>query len=161
MSKSINFSKVEPLESIKGEDQDETRELKGLAERARKYLEAFSWCEGIKKGYFGIGVDGIVAVFLFNIIPNAEGVDDWVWVIVGDLPPAYISVDDSPNPAAALDSYIGAMQQWVEAAKTGRSVDELIPVNVPPTKDNALQLESRLGFIDREILVDYAEDLKE
>jgi hypothetical protein len=42
-----------------------------------------------------------VVVFLFEIIPSREDVDDKVWLIVGDLPPAYITAEDAPNPAAA------------------------------------------------------------
>jgi hypothetical protein len=83
-----------------------------------------------------------------------------VWVIVGDVPPAYITVEDAPNPATALDAYIGAMQEWVDAARAGGSVADLIPVNVPPTVENAERLGRRLQFIDEEILSQYADDLE-
>jgi len=52
-----------------------------------------------------------------------------------------------------------AMQDWVEAAKAGRSVENLIPINVPPTPENAARIESRLRFLDKEILSKYADDL--
>ncbi len=144
---------------MKGEDQDETTQLHELLEEATNYLKAFPWVRGIKAAYLGIGVSRIVGVFLFEIIPSRRDVDDKVWVIVGDLPPAYITAEESPNPAAALDAYIGAMEQWVEAAKAGRTVEDLIPVNVPPTAENAARLESRLRFLDQEILSKYADDL--
>jgi hypothetical protein len=82
-------------------------------------------------------------------------------VVVGDLPPAYIAVDDAPNPACALDSYIGAMEDWVDSVKAGRPVDHLIPVNIAPTAENAAKLASRLKFLDEEILSFYADDLSE
>ncbi len=80
--------------------------------------------------------------------------------VVGDLPPAYITTEDAPNPATALDGYIGAMDDWVKAAKAGQSVADLIPVNVSPTVENAKRLESRLRFLDKEVLAHCAEDLK-
>ena len=114
----------------------------------------------IKATYFGLSVSNILGIFLFEIVHSKKGGDDKVWVIVGDLPPAYITVeDDSPNPATALDSYIGAMERWIAAAKIGGNVEGLIPVNVPPTPENAKMLESRLQFLDREILSNYADDL--
>jgi hypothetical protein len=52
------------------------------------------------------------------------------------------------------------MQEWVDAARAGGSVADLIPVNVPPTVENAERLGRRLQFIDEEILSQYADDLE-
>lgn len=144
---------------MKGDDEEETAELHEMLADATNYLKSFPWVREIKAAYWGIGVPKIVGVFLFEIDPSREDVDDKIWVIVDDLPPAYITAEDSPNPAAALDAYIGAMEQWVEAAKAGRSVENLIPVDVPPTLENAARLESRLRFLDKEILSKYSDDL--
>jgi len=159
MKVEVDMSKVVPVAQMKGDDDDETAGLRELLAEADKYLKGFPWVREVKAAYLGIGVAKIVGIFLFEIIPSRENVDDRVWVIVGDLPPAYITAEDAPNPAAALDAYIGAMEQWVEAAKAGRSVKNLIPVNVPPTLENAARLESRLSFLDREILSKYPDDL--
>jgi len=159
MKVAVDMSKVVPAALMKGEDEEETAGLRELLAEATNYLQAFSWVRESKAAYLGIGVAKIVGVFLFEIIPSREDVDDKVWVIVGDLPPAYITAEDAPNPAAALDAYIGAMEEWVEAAKAGRGVENLIPVNVPPTAENAARLESRLHFLDKEILSSYQEDL--
>jgi len=70
-----------------------------------------------------------------------------VWVVVGDLPPAYLAheVDDSWQDA--LRGYVEEMSVWVEAARSGSSLDDVIPVNVPPTPEYADMLASRLDFI--------------
>src|SRR5262245_5316843 len=73
----------------------------------------------------------------------------------------YITTDQCPNPASALDGYIGAMQEWVDAAKGGGSVEKLIPVNVDATPEHAKELESRLHFLQDEILSAYVDNLKE
>ncbi len=126
---------------------------------AREFLLFYDWCREIREEYLGLYVDGIIGVFLFQISPSRVDVDEWVWVIVGDLPPAYLTCEDCPNPATALDGYIGAMSEWVEAASTGRSVAELIPVNVPATPVNAEKLRRRLEFLDERVLADYRSDL--
>jgi hypothetical protein len=157
----VDMSKVTPAALMRGEDEEETAGLKELLDEATAYLNGFRFHRGIKGAYLGMGVAKILGVFLFEITPAREDVDDKLWVVVGDLPPAYITTEESPNPATALDSYIGAMEEWVEAARAGRSVEGLIPVNVPPTAENAARLESRLRFLDEKILSDYAGDLQD
>ena len=161
MNAHVDMSKVTPAALMRGEDAEETAGLKELLDEAAAYLNRFDWHRGLKEAYLGIGIAKILGVFLLEIVPASEEVDDKVWVVVGDLPPAYITTEEAPNPATALDAYIGAMEEWVEAAREGRSVEGLIPVNVPPTAENADSLESRLHFLDKEILSQYEEDLKE
>lgn len=64
----------------------------------------------------------------------------------------YLVTDESRRPSGALRSYIAEMRQWVRAAESGQPVDELIPVNVPATRDTALALKKRLDFLETEIL---------
>ena len=156
----IDFSKVIPIAELSGEDAAETAELAEMSSRASTFLRSFRWCRSITTSYAGIVIPGVVGVFLFNLTPAERGVDEWLWVIVGDLPPAYVTTDDAPNPAAALDAYIGEMEQWVEAARSGRSVENLIPVNVPPTPEYVQKLSKRLQMLDDLVLSDYEDDLR-
>ena len=160
MNAHVDMSKVTPVALMRGEDAEESAGLKELLNEATAYLKRFHWHRGLKEAYLGIGIAKILGLFLFEIVPASEEVDDKVWVVVGDLPPAYITTEEAPNPATALDSYIGAMEEWIKAAREARSVEGLIPVNVPPTTENADSLESRLRFLDQEILSQYEEDLK-
>ncbi|TPI47412.1 hypothetical protein FJW05_10520 [Mesorhizobium sp. B2-9-1] len=73
-------------------------------------------------------------------------------VIVGDVPPTYIPADDAATPFEALDGYIGALEEWVKAARQGKSVAKLIPVNVDANPTNAEMLAGRLKFLDERIL---------
>ena len=155
----IDFSKVIPISKMVGETDDETEELKLYLCEAESEINYYSWHDGIISKYFGMGIGGVFAVFLFEIQPNQKEVDNYLWVIVGDLPPAYITCEEAPNPACALDGYIGAMEEWVDAAKTERSVENLIPVNVPATPENGVMLEKRLRFLDENILNKYKSDL--
>jgi len=42
-----------------------------MATDAEKYLRPFSWCQSIEAQYFGGGIGGVVAIFLFGIVPLA------------------------------------------------------------------------------------------
>jgi hypothetical protein len=96
-----------------------------------------------------------------HIVGRGNDVPDWVWVIVGDLPSAYLSIEDAPNAAIALDVYVVGLEQWVMAVRQGRSVEDLMPMNVPPTPEYADMLDSRIKFLRKEILPGFAADLAE
>jgi hypothetical protein len=139
--KNVDFTKIVPIKQMAGDSSQDTELLKQMLKEAETYLSAFDWCESIAESYFGLGVGGVVAVFLFRIIPGSAEVDEWLWVVVGDLPPAYIVAEDNPTPVSALEAYIEEMSVWVTAVEKGRPVDEVIPVNVPPTRENAKRLK--------------------
>jgi hypothetical protein len=151
----IDFSKVVSATQMAGDTENDTELLKEMLREAEAYLSAFDWCETIRESYFGLGVGSIVAVFLFRIIPRSEGVDEWLWVVVGDLPPAYLVTDDNPTPVSALEAYIEEMNAWVVAVNDGRSVGQQIPLDVSPTRENSEQLKRRLTFLTTKVIPNY------
>lgn len=160
MARQPDMSKVTPIDAPSGADPSESQGIAALTKAAKNYLTAFQWCGSIRESYAGLTIPGVIGVYLFRIAPSTPDADEWLWVVVGDVPPAYITLDSSPNPATALDAYIGAMREWVEAVGAGQSVDGLIPVNAPATPHYAAMLESRLAFLDRKVLSEYAGDLE-
>lgn len=152
------FRGVVPIAAMRGDDDDDTARLRPMFEQASSYLRSFAWCREIKEAYFGLGVGDIVAVFLFGIERAKEGAYEWLWVVVGDLPPACLLTGEAKHPAAALDGYVFEMERWVEAVTSGSSVDGLIPVNAPPSLEYADLLKRRLVFLHRYVLSTYAED---
>lgn len=147
MSGQERFGVLEFSEFLK-ERMDEAGDFDSLLAEARNYLAKFKWCKEIRSFYIGGGVGGIYAVFLFEIENSASPDDDWLWVVVGDIPPAYLVANGGPrNPQEALLAYINLMGEWVAAVKKGEPVGHLIPVNVPPTPKYAEMLESRIAFL--------------
>lgn len=148
----VNVENMKLVDSIVGEDAAETEVLKGMAKEAHDFICSHKWCEHMDCQYLAYGVGGVVAVFLVQITPASEEVDACLWVVVGDVPPAYLVVNDSPTAADALDAYCPLMEEWVEAVENGESVEELIPVNVLPSREWAEQLGGRLAFLRSKIL---------
>ncbi|MET3577667.1 hypothetical protein ABID19_000682 [Mesorhizobium robiniae] len=138
-------------------DPDADDNLDSALLEARQYLQFYDWGKAIKGEYLGYGAEGIIYIFLFGISPGRPDVPQWIWVVVGDVPPAYLPGDDLKTPYEALDGYIGAMEEWVEAARQGKSVADLIPVNVPANPANAEMLDRRLKFLDEKVLPDLRE----
>jgi hypothetical protein len=145
-------SGVTPIDQILGDDADDTGFLREMVFKAKHYISRFSWCLSVREAYFGDAYGRIVAVFLFRIEPSRPDVDEWLWVVVGDLPSAYLVIDDCKTPSQALDRYIDAISEWVELAKKGRSSEDVVPVNAPATPKSARMLESRLTVLSEKIV---------
>jgi len=89
-----------------------------------------------------------LAIFLFKINPLHVEVDDYVWIVVGDIPPAYIDVESGKNPKEVLESYIFVMNDWVSNVLEGKGVGESYPMNVLPTMEYATMLKNRLVILN-------------
>ncbi|ULQ55844.1 hypothetical protein KJS94_14435 [Flavihumibacter rivuli] len=138
-----NLSEIEEIESILG-----------LYYEARNYLESFDWCISIKQVWYDKehGIYEKLGVFLFEIEPLNDTVDNFIWVIVGDLPSVYLDKSITTGHEA-LETYCELMQEWADNVKRGSPLDECYPVPVDPTIENAELLNSRTAFIRRELLM--------
>lgn len=147
----IDTSSMKKISEALDSDPEEARLLSERAEEAKHFVEGFSWCKKIIEQRFAGGFSH-VAVFFFKTINSQAKLesDSDFWVVVGDLPPAILVSDENPNVKEALLSYVYWMREWVSAVKAGKSTRDCIPVNVAPTMEHALMLESRLDFIENE-----------
>ena len=150
-----DLKKVVSVKEMKGDNEEDTALLKNMLKEAINYLKSHSWCSEITEKYFGFGVGKIVGVFLFRLGEKVNDVDEFLWVIVGDLPSAYLVVDKANNPQEALEVYCELMEDWAAAVTNGTSLDDVYPINVPPTSEYAEMLSSRIEFIRKKIIPEY------
>jgi hypothetical protein len=152
-SHGIPVKGVIPLAQMRGGDEEDTHLLKLLAVHAQEYLSRFRWCKKIYEVYFGDGYGGVIAIFLFRIEPSQRDVDEWLWVVTGnDFPPAYLVTDICKTPLQVFERYLSGLEEWIHLAKKGKSSKEVMPIYVPPTPQNASELERQLTFL-REIVL--------
>jgi hypothetical protein len=104
-----------------GDDDEDTALLRKMSHDAEVYLQSHSWCASAECCYFAGGVGGILAIFLFRVDSPRPDVGKWIWAIVGDVPPAYLPLEDAPTPAAVFHTYIDGMSRWAELAREGKS----------------------------------------
>ena len=127
-----------PVHAMKGGDEEDTLLLQQMSGDAEAYLRSFSWCGDVQAVFFGGGVGGVFAVFLLNIQPMRPDVDPWIWVVTGDIPSAYLPIEDARTPAEVFNVYLRGMKKWVEYARseqTETAGDDVPPVNVPATPE--------------------------
>lgn len=142
---------VVEIGKMHGEDEDDTSLLIALHQQAENYIRSFIWCLGIRESYFGVGIGGVIAAFLFRIAPKAPA-DEWLWVITGDIPPAYLVTDSAADPIEALQRYCEVMEEWVNAVRAGGSMDGVFPVAAPADEAHASTLAGRLAMLREDII---------
>jgi hypothetical protein len=141
---------VVPVERMTGDDDEDTALLRKMLEQATNYIRSFPWCDSVVSSYFAGGMGKIFAIFLFKIASRRTDVDSWEWVFVGDVPPAYLPLEDAGSKMQAFETYIEGMKRWVKIAREGRepaSEDCCPPVNVPATPELADALDGRLRML--------------
>lgn len=136
-----NITDMVPVADLKNEDEI------ALARKATEFLIRFRWCRAVRQGFLAFDSSDILGVFLFHIEPCLLGVDEVLWVVVGDVPPAFLVCDAAPDWHCALQCYVREMRRWVQAVRAGSGLDGIIPVNVSPTSEYADMLSNRLSFI--------------
>jgi hypothetical protein len=140
-----------PARAYQGETEFETKMLSRYLDEATAFLESLSWCTEVRAAYFGVGVGGVIAVFLVEVV--VKGVElEWLWVVAGDLPPAYVAADRAPTPCAALSAYCELLERWVEAVRQGTLGAAIFPLPLEPTTELATELSSRLATLRRIVL---------
>jgi hypothetical protein len=147
----IDAGHLRPVAELTTDGDFSAEQYQQLTESALNYITQFEWCERVIAAFAGLAIPGVVGVFLVNIEPTNPDVDPWLWLIVGDIPPAYLVTDDAPSPRRALELYVEEMRLWTAAAHAGHDVSELIPVNVEPTSANAANLDRRLAFLAEKV----------
>jgi hypothetical protein len=140
-----------PIDDMEGDCGEETQRLRDMAVKAWNYVTAFNWCPPITGTWFAGGIGGVAALFLFEFETTIDGIGDRVWVVVGDLPSAYVATD-ADNPRTAFDSYCTRMDDWIEAVTVTKDFSNVFPVEAAQTKVSADALRLRLDFLRREII---------
>jgi len=133
-------------------DAEETALLRAMSSEAQEYVTSFSWCPPIKTLSLAFGIGGIVAVFLVELEKPVGETDKLLWVVVGDIPSAYLVVDDGTNPMSALRRYCGLMEDWANAVINQADLESVFPVQAHASYDNAKDLLKRIAFIRSEVL---------
>ena len=145
-------SRVFPSDVVQGDSEEDTAMLREMMEKARRYLSEFEWCDEVADLRFGCGVGGVVLVAAARISSRDANVEDWLWVVVGDLPSAYISARINRTSRDALSAYCESMARWIDAVRGGNLIENLFSVSVEPTQEHAEMLATRVEFLRTRIL---------
>lgn len=148
----IDTSQFQIVPELHGDDEQDTGLLKSMAHDAASYITSFRWATDIKKQYLAFGIGGIVAVFWFEFATKIANSDDVLWVVVGDLPSAYLVAEAGNGPREVLCAYCDLMVEWAEKVIVGAALKDAFPVKAEPTLKNAHALQQRIAFLRKELI---------
>lgn len=150
----IEVSALTLADHVLGEDAEETSAFREMLLEAKEYVSSQRWCHAILASYFGVGVGGLCAAWLFRLEVD-EGVDDWLWVVNGDLPSVYLVCDKVERPVDALRLYCDIMESWIKAVRSGADVTNEFPVDAPATEEITRMLQKRVEILRKEIIPNF------
>jgi hypothetical protein len=121
---------------------------------AEVYLSEFKWCEKIIDSHLYYNLGNTLCVFLFNIENNqsTEEGDNFLWVIVGDLPSMYLDTYYAKSLLQALETYIDLGNNWANNVIGKKSLKDCFPFDEKPNLELARLLKSRVEFIRNTLL---------
>lgn len=133
---------------------DDAPVLLKMVARAKDYIAQFHWSPNITEAFVGYALDWIVAAVLIKFEKAIESgqADEQLWVIVGDLPSAYLVVDSARDGREALERYCELMTEWITAVEEKQNLDDVFPVDAIPSPKNVEALKSRIRFIRSELI---------
>jgi hypothetical protein len=155
ISKTVDSSRFPVGREIDYENKVELERLASLRHEAEQFLRGLRWTPPIAELTLAFGVAPIAALYLARFERGVEGegnCDTEVWVMVGDLPPAYFVVDECPRPVDALEVYCELMEDWADNVTAGADLSASYPVTVEPTIEHAHMLKGRIEFIREELI---------
>jgi hypothetical protein len=151
MSEDIDWSRLTKIDDTHFATPEHETETNRLAALAKNYLNSQKWCKLVQEVYLGLSEAGIIGVFLCRVVSFEDG-ERWLWVIVGDIPFLYISTKFARNQYQALNSYVGEIDAWISAIRSGSPDESLAPVSWD-TETGALEvLRNKLDVLERQIL---------
>lgn len=140
------------IADIAGDSDRDSALLREMAVEAKEYITSFRWCPPLDAMYLAHGVGGIVAIFLAEFSQEIGGADDKLWVVVGDLPSAYLVVEPEDDPANALERYCELMEDWIAVVRDNGNLGRVYPVAAAATAENSELQERRVAFLLAEII---------
>ncbi|MEO6851105.1 MAG: hypothetical protein ABI166_10760 [Mucilaginibacter sp.] len=127
-------------------------ELEDQYLKAETYLKTFRWCKEIKACSLYANLGKVFCIFLFEIDNTASVEDDFLWIIVGDIPSMYLDTFGAKSTKEVIENYVGLAEDWINNIKAGKDVYDCYPFNAEPTLELADLLEKKISFMKSELI---------
>src|ERR1700761_3304853 len=88
-------------------------ELAEMHKEAENYLKNFKWCKEIKNCSLYTNIGKVFCIFLFEIDNAASIEDNFLWIIVGDIPPMYLDTFGVKTTGEVIETYVDLAEEWI------------------------------------------------
>ena len=127
-------------------------EVVSLIKESKEYLGRQKWCKSIQRGWLFTNIGYAVNIYLYEIENEQSPEDNFLWIMVGDLPPIYLDTYNVKSTKEVIEIYVDLANDWIQHARTGQSLDECFPFEAANSHQLITMLESRTRRLQNEIL---------
>lgn len=135
-----------------GDTLAETKQLIAMGKEGVSYLESFEWCPPISSTRLRFGIGVVVATMTVRLSKPIDGDVMSLWVVVGDLPSAYLALEEETDPSEVLNVYCELMRDWCKAVEKGKSLSDVFPVRAERTLEACRDLLLRVSLLEEKII---------
>lgn len=107
------------------EDVEFYSEVLKMNKEAADYIQSFGWCKNVKDSNLYLNLGSILCIFLFEIDNSASNEDNFLWLMVGDIPPMYLDVFGSKTIKEVLTTYADLATDWITNVESGEMAEML------------------------------------
>lgn len=127
-------------------------EVVTLIKESKEYLSRQTWCKVIYQGWLFTNIGYALNIFLYKIENKQSPEDNFLWIVVGDLPPIYLDTYDIKTTKDVIETYIDLVEDWIVHARSGQSLNECFPFEASNSKESVTMLEHRVQLLRNNIL---------
>jgi hypothetical protein len=139
------------IKQVTNKIEFQTEVIKEYKEAA-EYLLGFPWCWKIVNAQLYLNLGSTLCIFLFEIENSASSEDNYLWVVVGDIPPMYLDIHGPKSTKEVLEDYVRLAEDWIFHVKSGKSIENCYPFNAALTLEMAELLEERTVFMKNTLI---------
>jgi hypothetical protein len=132
-------------------------ELAVLVQESKDYLNSHSWCTKINDGWVFINLGRVLCIFLYAIENNQSPDDNLLWVVVGDLPAAYLDTFTVSDTKDVLKVYTELVNDWIVHVESNQSLDDCFPLKSDRSLESTEMVKRRIVLLQNNIMPEIGE----
>lgn len=132
-------------------------EVTPLLEESKKYLTSHKWCKSIKQGWLFTNIGYAVNIFLYEIENEQSPDDNFIWIMVGDLPAIYLDTYGVETTREVIEGYIDLASDWIHFAESDQYLDNCFPFQINISSESIRMFKERIQLLHDNILPEIAD----
>ena len=127
---------VVSMDTLDPNDESDAHFL-ALARSVEENFLAKGIVHAIHEWRFGLGIPGLVSVYLVRVTPDQGNDEEWGWLIAGELGSGVFNSQFGSEPFEVLQNYLGMMQEFAERNLSGESKEDFEAEGIPDMSNEA------------------------
>ena len=88
-----------------------------------------------------------INIFLYEIENEQSSEDNFIWIMVGDLPAIYLDTYSVKTTKQVIENYIDLADDWIHHAESDQSLNDCFPFDTNTSIENINMLKKRIQLL--------------